>query len=54
MKTCRTYLVSLVVCVMICSSQEVIGQQSRLRGPTLPSLFLIPDSLKTPSKWISM
>ena len=47
MKTCRTYLILLVVCIMIFSSKEGFGQQMRFEGVTLNELGYIPDSLKT-------
>ena len=50
MKTCKTYLILLVVVMMICSSKEVIGQQGRFEGLTLRILDATPDSKKTPEQ----
>ena len=50
MKTCRTCIRLLVVCIMICSSKEGFGQQKRFEAVTRNELDFIPDSLKTPEQ----
>ena len=50
MKTCRSYLMLLIGCIMICNNKEGIGQQRRFEEITLTELTLIPDSLRTPEQ----